>query len=238
MAPGLRARSGKRSAALFHAAQRRRGFALLAHRHPLEFLGQALPVTRPLLRAFSERSSIPQHCEIHLTMSNGAKTARKPSAPQPSQQASSAKNLLGLMPYLARYRPAIALGMLALALTSVIGNVIPLATGVMTDILAGSPRPFETNIHAQALAGGWLSRVVPFYDPHSRHALGIYCLVLVVCILLKGAMSFITRWVLIGVSRDIEFDLRADLLDRLLLLEPEFYVRNRTGELMSRATND
>src|SRR6202030_684966 len=37
---------------------------------------------------------------------------------------------------------------------------------------------------------------------------------------------------------DIEFDIRNDLLDRLLILEPEFYVRNRTGELMSRATND
>jgi ATP-binding cassette subfamily B multidrug efflux pump len=32
--------------------------------------------------------------------------------------------------------------------------------------------------------------------------------------------------------------LRSNLLDRLLLMEPEFYVRNRTGELMSRATND
>ena len=51
-------------------------------------------------------------------------------------------------------------------------------------------------------------------------------------------MSFSTRWILIGVSRDIEFDIRNDLLDRLLVLEPEFYVRNRTGELMSRATND
>jgi ATP-binding cassette subfamily B protein len=61
---------------------------------------------------------------------------------------------------------------------------------------------------------------------------------LVVCVLLKGALSFATRWVLIGVSRDIEFDLRRGLLDRLLLMEPEFYVRNRTGELMSRATND
>ncbi len=174
-------------------------------------------------------------------MSNASKTGQNAAAANKSpgpDHASSARNLRGLMPYLGRYRPAIALGMLALALTSIIGNIIPLATGVMTDILAGSPRPFETNIHAQALAGGWLSRVVPFYDPHSRHALGIYCLVLVVCILLKGAMSFITRWVLIGVSRDIEFDLRADLLDRLLLLEPEFYVRNRTGELMSRATND
>jgi ATP-binding cassette subfamily B protein len=142
------------------------------------------------------------------------------------------------MPYLGRYRPAIVLGMLALFLTSIIGNIIPLATGVMTDILAGSVRPFDTSAHAHALGGSWLSQHIPFYAPHSRHALGIYCLILVICVLLKGAMSFATRWVLIGVSRDIEFDLRADLLDRLLLMEPEFYVRNRTGELMSRATND
>lgn len=168
---------------------------------------------------------------------NRAATAAKTSRRAP-QHSSAAKNLLGLMPYLGRYRPAIALGLLALALTSIIGNIIPLATGVMTDILAGSPRPFQTNTHAQALAGDWLSRDIPFYAPHSRHALGIYCLILIVCVLFKGLMSFTTRWVLIGVSRDIEFDLRAGLLDRLLLMEPEFYVRNRTGELMSRATND
>lgn len=174
-------------------------------------------------------------------MSNGSKTGKTAPAAKKSpahEHGSSAKNLLGLMPYLGRYRPAIAWGMLALAVTSIIGNIIPLATGVMTDILAGSAHPFQTNAQAQALAGGWLSRSIPFYAPHSRHALGIYCLILLVCVLLKGAMSFTTRWVLIGVSRDIEFDLRADLLDRLLFMEPEFYVRNRTGELMSRATND
>src|SRR6202165_6039739 len=173
-------------------------------------------------------------------MSNGSKTDKTAQAAKKTparEHGSSAKNLLGLMPYLGRYRPAIAWGMLALALTSIVGNIIPLATGVMTDILAGSPRPFESNTHAKALAGDWLSRI-PFYAPHSRHALGIYCLILIICVLLKGLMSFATRWVLIGVSRDIEFDLRADLLDRLLLMEPEFYVRNRTGELMSRATND
>src|SRR6202790_4076297 len=174
-------------------------------------------------------------------MSNGSKTGKTATAAKKSpaqEHGSSARNLLGLMPYLGRYRPAIAWGMLALAVTSIIGNIIPLATGVMTDILAGSAHPFQTNTQAQALAGGWLSRSIPFYAPHSRHALGIYCLILLVCVLLKGLMSFTTRWVLIGVSRDIEFDLRADLLNRLLLMEPEFYVRNRTGELMSRATND
>src|SRR5438309_3071595 len=155
-------------------------------------------------------------------MSKGNKTGQNAGANKsPVQEhSSSAKNLLGLMPYLRRYRPAIVWGMLALALTSIIGNVIPLATGVMTDILAGSLRPFESNTHAQALGGGWLTRSIPFYTPHSRHALGIYCLILIVCVLLKGLMSFTTRWVLIGVSRDIEFDLRADLLDHLLLMEP------------------
>jgi ATP-binding cassette subfamily B protein len=176
-------------------------------------------------------------------MSNSSKTGQATGATAAKSQkaqehTSAARNLLGLVPYLARYRPAIAFGLIALALTSIIGNIIPLATGVMTDILAGSPRPFESNTHAKALAGDWLSRGIPFYAPHSRHALGIYCLILVVCVLLKGAMSFTTRWILIGVSRDIEFDLRGGLLDRLLLMESEFYVRNRTGELMSRATND
>jgi ATP-binding cassette subfamily B multidrug efflux pump len=174
-------------------------------------------------------------------MSNNTKTGQAAAAAkksQPQKHSSAWKNLLGLAPYLARYRPATALGLLALALTSIVGNIIPLATGVMTDILAGSDRPFESNTHAKALAGDWLNRDIPFYAPHSRHALGIYCLILIICVLLKGALSFATRWVLIGVSRDIEFDLRAGLLDRLLLMEPEFYVRNRTGELMSRATND
>jgi ATP-binding cassette subfamily B protein len=55
---------------------------------------------------------------------------------------------------------------------------------------------------------------------------------------LKGIFSFWTRWILIGVSREIEYDLRNDLLTRLVRLEPEYYVRNRTGDLMSRATND
>src|SRR5450432_4268176 len=150
---------------------------------------------------------------------------------------SSWKSLSGLTPYLGRYPGAITLGLLAILLTSLIGNVIPLATGVITDVIAGSAQPFQSGTRS-LLGSSWLGSRVPFYAPHSRHALGIYCLLLIGCVLLKGVMSFATRWILIGVSRDIEFDIRNDLFDRLLRMEPEFYVRNRTGELMSRATND
>jgi ATP-binding cassette subfamily B multidrug efflux pump len=166
---------------------------------------------------------------------------------QPAQQkkpatkpkTSSWKNLSGLVPYLGRYKSAIALGLLTLALMGIIGNVVPLATGIITDTLSGTARPFEhNNSRAGALGADTLGKLVPYYEASSRKTLLIYCLVVVVCIGLKGLLSFATRWILIGISRDIEFDIRNDLLDRLLLMEPEFYVRNRTGELMSRATND
>jgi ATP-binding cassette, subfamily B, multidrug efflux pump len=153
------------------------------------------------------------------------------------------KDLRGLMPYLRRYTGSIVFGLFMVVLMGTIGNVLPLATGIMTDTLAGSAAPFE---HAQGTGAAiaalprlsTLSRSIPFYAPNSRRTLGIYCLIVVLCVAIKGLLSFSARWALIGVSRDIEFDIRNDLLKRLLALEPEFYVRNRTGELMSRATND
>jgi ATP-binding cassette, subfamily B, multidrug efflux pump len=167
-------------------------------------------------------------------MSAAAATIGATAAPK-KPKSSSWKNLVGLLPYLGRYRGAISFGMLVLVLSSIVQGIIPLATGVLTDILAGSAVPFEKN---RQLVGSWLSRAIPWYEPHSRHALGIYCLLLIALVAIRAVLSFYTRWILIGISRDIEFDIRGDLLNRLLLLEPEFYVRNRTGELMSRATND
>jgi hypothetical protein len=59
------------------------------------------------------------------------------------------KNLRGLFPYLRRYKGGIALGLFALALMGVVGNVVPLATGIIIDVLAGSPRPFSNGAIGQ-----------------------------------------------------------------------------------------
>src|SRR5215472_14906463 len=175
-------------------------------------------------------------------MSEATTRANSP-APSTGQDPPPSKNLRGLMPYLRRYTWSIVVGLLMVFLMGVVTNVLPLATGVMTDTLAGSPAPFENaGGKGPALAAisrvSALSRAIPYYAPNSRRTLGIYCLIVVLCVAIKGVLSFAGRWILIGVSRDIEFDIRSDLLKRLLALEQEFYVRNRTGELMSRATND
>jgi ATP-binding cassette subfamily B protein len=54
----------------------------------------------------------------------------------------------------------------------------------------------------------------------------------------RAIFMFLTRWILIGISRDIEFDLRNDLFARLETLSYSYYQRMRTGDVMARATND
>ncbi len=65
-----------------------------------------------------------------------------------------------------------------------------------------------------------------------------YSLLLMTVVLAKGIFQFLTRWVLIGVSRNIEFDLRNDLFRHLEGLSYSYYQRTRTGDIMARATND
>jgi ATP-binding cassette, subfamily B, multidrug efflux pump len=56
--------------------------------------------------------------------------------------------------------------------------------------------------------------------------------------LLKGVFQYWMRVTIIGISRDIEYDLRNDLFGHLISLAPDYYARTRTGDIMARATND
>jgi ATP-binding cassette subfamily B multidrug efflux pump len=56
--------------------------------------------------------------------------------------------------------------------------------------------------------------------------------------LLKGIFQYWMRVIIIGISRDIEYDMRNDLFGHLVSLSPDYYGRTRTGDIMARATND
>jgi ATP-binding cassette subfamily B protein len=56
--------------------------------------------------------------------------------------------------------------------------------------------------------------------------------------LLGGTFQFLARRILIGASRDIEYDMRNDFFAHLEKLPLAYFQAHRTGDLMSRATND
>ncbi|HEV8385861.1 MAG TPA: ABC transporter ATP-binding protein [Candidatus Acidoferrales bacterium] len=168
-------------------------------------------------------------------MSSTAQTVATAQAAKQAPPRSATKNLRGLAPYLRRYQRGLTIGLLILTAMGVVGNVLPLLIGAIVDSLAGHAVPLQ---QSTSVAGPMVRLLMPFYQPSDRHTLLVLCLMLVGVVTLKGVLSFLTRSIIIGVSRDIEYDLRNDLLSKLIALEPEFYVRNRTGELMSRCTND
>lgn len=79
-------------------------------------------------------------------------------------------------------------------------------------------------------------------DDMTRHlsyrGILFYAGLLIAVALAKGIFLFLTRWVLIGLSRDIEYDLRNDLFRTLECQAPEYFREHRTGDIMARATND
>src|SRR6266540_1533300 len=55
---------------------------------------------------------------------------------------------------------------------------------------------------------------------------------------MEGLFLYLQRWILIGASRHIEYEMRNDFYQHLQSLPVRYYQEQRTGDLMSRATND
>lgn len=68
--------------------------------------------------------------------------------------------------------------------------------------------------------------------------LWLYAGIILVLVILEGFFRYQMRMILIGISRDVEYELRNRVFHHFTLLPPAYYQRNRIGELMSRASND
>ena len=72
----------------------------------------------------------------------------------------------------------------------------------------------------------------------SRERIVVLALMFVAIYLIKGVFLYAQRWILIGISREIEFDIRNDLFLQLERQDANFYHKYRTGDVMARMTND
>lgn len=95
--------------------------------------------------------------------------------------------------------------------------------------------------NAFQVAGPWILKVAidGLIDPAvTRARIGALAGLIVAAAVLGGAARYGMREILNGVSRRMEADLRNDFFRHLLRLDAAFYGTVRTGDLMSRATND
>jgi|HubBroStandDraft_6_1064221.scaffolds.fasta_scaffold97469_2 ATP-binding cassette subfamily B multidrug efflux pump len=143
--------------------------------------------------------------------------------------------LTRLYPYVARHKAEVLTGLVTQIGMGITGTMLPLIIGAIVDCIKGAEAPLAQLGRLTQISLGFL---LPYYHPRDARTLEIFCTALILICALQGVFSYWTRQILIGLSRDIEYDLRNDLLAKLVVMEPEFYVRNRTGELMSRCTND
>ena len=121
------------------------------------------------------------------------------------------RHLRRLLPYVARHRPGLAWGMACLLVRTALSIASPWVLRHAIDDLT-------TGVTHQKL---WL---------YAGLIMGI--------VVLEAFFLYVMRQVLIGISRELEFELRNDLYAHFTSLPARYYQAHRTGDLMSRATND
>jgi ATP-binding cassette subfamily B multidrug efflux pump len=121
------------------------------------------------------------------------------------------ERLSPLFPYLRRYWKSYALGGIAVIIYNVSKSFVPIVVGRAIDDMQ-----------------------------HALNAAKIekYSLLLLAIASVSGICLYLARQILIGASREIEYDIRNDLFAHLETQPASFFHRHRTGDIMARSTND
>jgi len=121
------------------------------------------------------------------------------------------RRLKPILPFLARHRTEMLIGIAALLLTDVVSLVIPWLLKDIIDLLPGRP---------------------------SQATLLFYAGALFLAAMVQAGSRYGWRKFLFGPSRKIEFDLLNRLFSHLLTQDALYFQDRKIGDLMSRATND
>ena len=129
----------------------------------------------------------------------------------PAAKAGPLPHLRELLPYLRRHRRALVRGLAFLAATTALSVLSPWVLRHAIDDL---------------------TLLV------TRQKLYVYAGIIVAVVIVEGVFRYYMRTVLIGLSRELEYELRNDLFAHLSRLPARYFQGQRIGDLMSRASND
>lgn len=137
---------------------------------------------------------------------------RSSSSPSPSPVASTAKTrFFKLLGYLRPHWRDTTLGIVALLVVNLLGAYIPLLIRDGID------------------------------DLQANFSLSQVMAIVIWVLGLASVMWFIrmaSRMLIFGVGRKVEFDLKQNIFDHLLTLDPGYFARNTIGDLINRSTSD
>ena len=133
--------------------------------------------------------------------------------------------LKNLYTYTRKYKYELIAGIIALILTDALGLLPPWLIKLAIDYIGKSfVQPPES-----PFVKGELKGVVPLIK---------YSVLIITAVGLQAVFRYYWRKHLFGISRKVEYDLRNDYFKHLQRLHWGFFQHTKTGDIMSRATND
>ncbi|MBK7225183.1 MAG: ATP-binding cassette domain-containing protein [Saprospiraceae bacterium] len=132
------------------------------------------------------------------------------------------KYLLSLNKYIFRYKATLFLGILFIILSNVFRILQPQAIRNALDIIIDEINKPNATLDSN-MQGNTLMK---------------FGLLILSYAIMMGIFMYFMRQTIIVMSRKVEYDLRKDIFNHYLTLDQNFYKANKTGDLMSRITED
>ena len=129
------------------------------------------------------------------------------------------KELKSLNKYLHKYRYKLFLGLIITIISRVFSIISPRFVGDSLSVIEK-----------------YLSQKADFL--YTKEILLMNILIIIGTSILAGFFTFLMRQTIINVSRYIEFDLKNEIFWHYQKLPQSFYIKNRTGDLMNRISED
>lgn len=131
--------------------------------------------------------------------------------------------------YISKYKSTMVIGALFLTASNFFLIWIPvLIRQTMDEVEALRDQNFEIPP----------SIIETLFSTEASKILATNSLILIGTVMLYGILLFATRQTLIVTSRKIEFDIRNDIVKKLMCLPPRYFAENSSGETYVRATED